>query len=76
MTIPGFDRSDHPFVPTCPPAERRAPRTSPRRGRSAAQHRALARLTQPARRYARAQTGHYTRYRAGLPPRKLGLAKG
>ena len=39
--IPWFDRDDHPFVPTCPLAERRAPWKSPRRGRSAAEHRAV-----------------------------------
>ncbi len=50
-TIPWFDRRDHPFVPTCPPAERRAQRKSPRRGRSEAKHRAVARLTERARRY-------------------------
>ena len=49
--IPWFDRDDHPFVPTCRPAERRAQWKSPRRGRSEAEHRALARLTERARRY-------------------------
>jgi len=49
--IPWFDRDDHPFVPTCPLAERRAQWKSPRRGRSAAEHRAVARLTERARRY-------------------------
>src|SRR5208337_4147990 len=49
--IPWFDRDNHPFVPTCLPAERRAQWKSPRRGRSTAEHRALARLTERARRY-------------------------
>src|SRR5271157_5217728 len=49
--IPWFDRDNHPFVPTCLQAERRAQWKSPRRGRSTAEHRALARLTERARRY-------------------------
>jgi len=55
LTIPGFDRNRHPFVPTCRRAEHRAQRKSPRRGRSAAKHRAFARLTERARRYPHAQ---------------------
>src|SRR5271166_3535064 len=69
--IPWFDRDDHPFVPTCRPAERRAQWKSPRRGRSAAEHRALARLTERARRYTPKQ-GPPARHRpAGLPPRNV-----
>jgi len=54
LTIPWFDQNGHPFVPTCRAAERRAQRMSPRRGRSEAERRALARLTERARRYPRA----------------------
>ncbi len=69
--IPWFDRNDHPFVPTCLQAERRAQWKSPRRGRSAAEHRALARLTERARRYT-PKTRPTERHRpAGLPPRNV-----
>jgi len=54
LTIPWFDPNGHPFVPTCRAAEPRAQRKSPRRGRSEAEHRALARLTERARRYPQA----------------------
>src|SRR5271165_391952 len=69
--IPWFDRDDHPFVPTCRPAERRAQWKSPRRGRSTAEHRALARLTERARRYTPKQGPPARRRPAGLLPRNV-----
>lgn len=60
----------HPFVPTCPPAERRAQRKSPRRGRSEAKHSALARLTERARRYTPQRRAAPQPPAARLPPAK------
>ena len=70
-SIPWFDRSDHPFVPTCRLAERRAQWKSPRRGRREAEHRALGRLTERARRYTPNTRATARRRPARLPPRNV-----
>ena len=70
-SIPWFDRSDHPFVPTCRLAERRAQWKSPRRGRREAEHRAVGRLTERARRYTPNTRATARRRPARLPPRNV-----
>ena len=73
--IPGFDRGAYPFVPDLPPAERRAQRKSPRRGRSEAEHRACAVDGASTALQSSSTGGPNTSTTAGLPPRHFGLAK-
>ena len=71
-------RPDHPLVrperpslrPDLPPAERRAQRKSPRRGRSEAKPRASARLTERARRHPCGRGRGHRRLPQGLQPRE------